>query len=87
MTPRTYFGPCRAGLYKEFGWGEPCLNDASEMVSIDSPVAGLVTEAGFSPGETLMKLCGEHALFAAGMDGFNYARPLTVPYEPPVVTL
>lgn len=85
MTAR-YFGPCRAGLHPEFGWGDPCMNDASEYVGVDSPVAGLRIGDTFQPAETLMKLCTDHADAAEQMDGYRRRSLLVIPYEPPAVT-
>ena len=90
MTERTYFGPCRAGLHPEFGWGEPCQGDAAEYVSVDCPVVGLISDGvpvRFDPAETLMRPCPDHALLAEQLPGFNSRRPLTVPYTSPVVRL
>lgn len=69
MTPR-YFGPCRAGLHPEFGWGQPCMNDASEYVEVHEHVAADIERT------TLMRLCGEHSTLAEKVPGFHSRKPL-----------
>lgn len=65
-----YFGPCRAGLHPEFGWGQPCMNDASEYVEVCAQPAPDVLVS------TLMRLCDGHALLAEELAGFNSRKPL-----------
>lgn len=74
--PNPYFGPCRAGLHPEFGWGEPCQGEAAEFVSVHSP-----------DGETLIYLCTDHAVQAERLPGFSYRLALAPPATPPVVRL
>lgn len=69
MTPR-YFGPCRAGLHPEFGWGQPCMNDASEYVEIH---ATHTLDVNVS---TMMRLCANHATLAEKVPGFYSRKPL-----------
>lgn len=80
MTDR-YYGPCRAGLHPEFGWGKPCLLDATEYVEV-------VTEAAEWLRSTLMRLCANHATEAEQLPGFHSRKPLgpeALTYERPEV--
>jgi len=86
LHPAKYYGPCRAGLHPEFGWGTPCLNDAVEYVGVDSPTVGLQVGDAFLPAETLMKLCTDHAAEAEQMDGYHHRSPLIIPIERPVTS-
>lgn len=70
-----YYGPCRAGLHPEFGWGKPCMSDATEYVSVS------ITAGDFA-GESLMRLCAAHATAAEQLPGFQSRKPL----EPPALT-
>lgn len=72
-----YYGPCRAGLHPEFGWGTPCLNDATEYVEVTSPTVGLQVGDAFFGAETLMRLCVNHASNAETMPGFISRKPLS----------
>lgn len=69
MTAK-YFGPCRAGLHPELGWGTPCLNDASEYVEVFEHVAADIERT------TLMRLCGDHSTLAEKVPGFQSRRLL-----------
>jgi hypothetical protein len=72
MTAR-YYGPCRAGLHPEFGWGRPCLDDASEYVEVYSRPAADVEVS------SLMRLCADHAVLASLLPGFHSRKPLAAP--------
>lgn len=83
MTAQKYFGPCRAGLHPEFGWGTPCLNDATEYVEVHSRPAADVSVA------TLMRLCAGHAGTSEQLAGFHSRKPLgpqSLMYDRPAVT-
>jgi hypothetical protein len=85
MTPYfgpCNFGPCNSGQHPEFGWGQPCPNDATEYVSVSR-------DAGDFTCRTLMRLCGDHAEQATELDGFGWREPLrpgAVTYERPVAS-
>ena len=79
LHPAEYYGPCRAGLHPEFGWGTPCLNDATEYVGVDSPTVGVRYGDTFLPAESLMRLCSDHAAFAELLPGFHSRKPLAPP--------
>jgi len=70
LHPAKYYGPCRAGLHPEFGWGTPCLNDATEYVEIHSQPAA---DVGVTD---LMRLCPDHAALAELLPGFHSREPL-----------
>lgn len=68
LKPR-YYGPCRAGLHPEFGWGTPCLEDATDYVEVR-------TEDAEWQRSTLMRLCPDHTIAAALLPGFHSRKPL-----------
>ena len=73
LHPAKYYGPCRAGLHPEFGWGTPCLNDAVEYVEVHGQPAADVHVT------SLMRLCADHAAFAELLPGFHSRKPLAPP--------
>jgi hypothetical protein len=82
LNPKPrYYGPCRAGLHPEFGWGTPCLNDATEYVEVHTqPSADVLVSS-------LMRLCSDHSVLASLLVGFHSRKPLAPPaltYQRPV---
>lgn len=73
---RRYYGPCRAGLHPEFGWGKPCLEDATDYVEVHEHIAPDIDRTA------LMRLCPDHTIAAVLLPGFHSRKPL----EPPALT-